>query len=622
MRHSVEAGSSCHSGPYENGLSEILDDVVEEVRLAINRDVSGADLLFGLLSAPWLHSLLRIYECLIRYRVRPPSPYLPYASGLSQEVLANLRGVVTPSAEARELFGLLSKPHMQALLSAHDSVAQRNYGPVLPPLPDELPEDEEAVRIVCLVKNKQPLGATIKRDETTGEIFIARVIHGGLADRSGLLHAGDKLMEVNGKSVEGLMPEQVIQILVNCHGNIIFKVIPNSPQPVNSQATLLVRAMADYSPSQDPSIPCPDAGMAFSKGDLLEIVDQTDSHWWQARKLPSTSACAGLIPSTSLFKSKQREFWWSQPYQVHTCIRPLSASDVGEDVTAVEEEKCAETDDCAVESEEDEYAGNMEGPFIAGFRNSLRLWRRKSQTKRKGSCHSCGSSSCYNSSPYEEVINYRRRAQDTPRLIALIGPSGVGVNELRRTLIQINPDKFQSAVPHTTRAPESNEQYGREYHFVSRELFQYMMCNHRFVECGNYKGHLYGTSIDAIKNVLDTGKICIIDIEPHSIRSIRTKTLKPYVIFVKPPGIERMRQSRRDAKILADNCTKRPFSDEDFEEIEESAWLLEMRYRQFFDCVIVNDTLQDACGQLSLAIQRAQEEAHWVPASWLSPDEP
>lgn len=31
-----------------------------------------------------------------------------------------------------------------------------------------------------------PQGATIKRDEETGEIYIARVIHGGLADRSGV----------------------------------------------------------------------------------------------------------------------------------------------------------------------------------------------------------------------------------------------------------------------------------------------------------------------------------------------------------------------------------------------------------------------------------------------------
>ena len=109
--------------------------------------------------------------------------------------------------------------------------------------------------------------------------------------------------------------------------------------------------MADYSPQQDPTIPCADAGMSFRKGDVLEIVDQTDALWWQAKKLPSNTACAGLIPSTNLLKRsenfidllryvlfdqkhekftltdsvcdnrKQREFWWSQPYQPHACIQ-------------------------------------------------------------------------------------------------------------------------------------------------------------------------------------------------------------------------------------------------------------------------------------------------------------
>lgn len=127
--------------------------------------------------------------------------------------------------------------------------------------------------------------------------------------------------------------------------------------------------MVDYCPLQDSSIPCPDAGMSFGRGDLLEVVDQTDGQWWQARKLPSATACAGLIPSASMLKrshththkhtqndlqnsedqhrklivlgsdlfclqlscysylsvcvcSKQREHWWCQPLQVHTCIRP------------------------------------------------------------------------------------------------------------------------------------------------------------------------------------------------------------------------------------------------------------------------------------------------------------
>lgn len=55
------------------------------------------------------------------------------------------------------MFRILNFFVVQALLSAHDTVAQKDYEPVLPPMPDELPDDEEATRIVCLVKNKQPL---------------------------------------------------------------------------------------------------------------------------------------------------------------------------------------------------------------------------------------------------------------------------------------------------------------------------------------------------------------------------------------------------------------------------------------------------------------------------------
>lgn len=41
----------------------------------------------------------------------------------------------------------------------HDTVAQKNFDPVLPPLPDNVDEDfeEESVKIVRLVKNKEPL---------------------------------------------------------------------------------------------------------------------------------------------------------------------------------------------------------------------------------------------------------------------------------------------------------------------------------------------------------------------------------------------------------------------------------------------------------------------------------
>lgn len=47
----------------------------------------------------------------------------------------------------------------QAVLIVHDTVAQKNFEPVLPPLPDDLDDEleEESVKIVRLVKNKEPL---------------------------------------------------------------------------------------------------------------------------------------------------------------------------------------------------------------------------------------------------------------------------------------------------------------------------------------------------------------------------------------------------------------------------------------------------------------------------------
>ncbi|XP_042586918.1 MAGUK p55 subfamily member 4 isoform X2 [Cyprinus carpio] len=607
------------------GLAQILTEVVEEVRLSIDREVNGADLLYSLLSAPWLYSLLRVYESLVQHSRDAPSPYLSYSSRLSQEIMASVRGLAAPSSEAQELYILLKCPHMQALLSAHDSVAQRDYGPVLPPLPDKLPDNEEAMRIVCLVKNKQPLGATIRKNEKTGNFFIARVIHGGLADRSGLLYPGDKLVEVNGQKVRGLQPEHVIQMLVQSQGNILFKVIPNTPQTTKSQPALYVRAMVDYSPLQDPAIPCPDAGMAFSKGDLLKIVDQRDIRWWQARKLHSASLCCGLIPSTNQFRYKQRELWWSQPYQAHTCIRPLSATEVGEE-EITDENKCIETDEEDFEfvSEEGENGEHMQGLYIAGFRHSLRVWRRKSYSKRKPSCYSCGVSSCHNTSAtlYEEVVHYQRHIDDPPRLIVLIGPSGVGVNELRRRLIKINPNTYQGPISHTTRSQKMGEKNGREYHFVTKEVFAYMVVNHKFLEYGEHNGHMYGTSLDSFQDVLDSGKICVIDLEPHCIHSVRTKKLKPYIIYVRPPSPARMKQTRKDPHFLSNRYIKRYFYDKDFEEIEEASRTMEAKYRQYFDCVIVNDDLQDSCMDLFTAIQHAQEEPQWIPASWFAPDHP
>ena len=61
-----------------------------------------------------------------------------------------------------------------------------------------------------------------------------------------------------------------------------------------------VRAHFTYNPANDLAIPCKEAGLGFSKGDILHIVSMTDPLWWQARRDESVRTRAALIPSRDL----------------------------------------------------------------------------------------------------------------------------------------------------------------------------------------------------------------------------------------------------------------------------------------------------------------------------------
>lgn len=64
-----------------------------------------------------------------------------------------------------------------------------------------------------------------------------------------------------------------------------------------------MRALFDYNPMEDNLIPCREAGLPFNRGDILHIVNQDDSYWWQARKEVDEvdgNWRAGLIPGRIL----------------------------------------------------------------------------------------------------------------------------------------------------------------------------------------------------------------------------------------------------------------------------------------------------------------------------------
>lgn len=63
---------------------------------------------------------------------------------------------------------------------------------------------------------------------------------------------------------------------------------------------MFVKALFDFSPEEDNAIPCKEAGLAFKKGDILQIMSQEDATWWQAKNEGNGNPRAGLVPSKHL----------------------------------------------------------------------------------------------------------------------------------------------------------------------------------------------------------------------------------------------------------------------------------------------------------------------------------
>ncbi|XP_009304860.2 MAGUK p55 subfamily member 7 isoform X4 [Danio rerio] len=563
----------------EMGLYELLSVLPSQLQPHVESpdDRSFLHAMFGERS---LHSLVKIHEKLQCYEDCAPTPVLDSAGSLAADLTEELQAR-SASNEIRELVKLLSKPHVKSLLSVHDTVAKKSYDPELPPLPDDIDDEEDSVKIIRLVKNKEPLGATIKKDEHTGAILVARILRGGAADRSGLIHVGDELKEVNGIPVDDKKPEEIIRILSQSQGAITFKVVPGIKDEAQSkEPKMFIKALFDYNPAEDKAIPCKEAGLGFKKGDILQVMSQDDATWWQAKLEGDGNLRAGLIPSKH-FQERRLAVW--RPTPVMTLQRTSSKR-------------------------------------FSGLRRSFRLSRRDKKTNK--SMYECKKSEQYDTADvptYEEVTTYRRKHGDRHRLVVLVGPTGVGLNELKRKLLISDTQHFSVTIPHTSRSKRHQESEGVEYHFISKNLFEADIQNNKFIEHGEYKGNYYGTSFDSVRSVLSKNKVCLLDVQPHTLKHLRTAEFKPYVVFVKPPCIERLRETRRNAKVISgkdDKTSSKAFSEEDFLEMISASQMMENQYGHLFEKVIVNDDLTVAFSELNQALKKVETEAHWVPISW------
>ncbi|XP_032313182.1 MAGUK p55 subfamily member 3 isoform X2 [Camelus ferus] len=557
----------------DSGLHETLALLTSQLRPDSNQK-EEMGFLRDVFSEKSLSYLMKIHEKLRYYERQSPTPVLHSAVALAEDVMEELQAASVHSDE-RELLQLLSTPHLRAMLMVHDTVAQKNFDPVLPPLPDNIDEDfdEESVKIVRLVKNKEPLGATIRRDEHSGAVVVARIMRGGAADRSGLVHVGDELREVNGITVLHKRPDEISQILAQSQGSITLKIIPATQEEDRlKDSKVFMRALFHYNPREDRAIPCQEAGLPFQRRQVLEVVSRDDPTWWQAKRVGDTNLRAGLIPSKQ-FQERR--------------LNHRRAT------------------------------GTLPGPESlkkppSGLRRSFRLGRRERlESPQEGKVSAVAET--LELPTYEEVTRYQHQPGELPRLVVLIGSLGARLHELKQKVVAENPQHFGVAVPHTTRPRKSHEKDGVEYHFVSKQAFEADLQHNKFLEHGEYKENLYGTSLEAIHVVMAKNKVCLVDVEPDALQQLRTSEFKPYVIFVKPAI-----QEKRKTPPMSPACEDAAAPlDEEQQEMAASAAFIDQHYGHLVDAVLVREDLQSAHSQLRVLLEKLSKDTHWVPISWV-----
>lgn len=146
---------------------------------------------------------------------------------------------------------------------------------------------------------------------------------------------------------------------------------------------------------------------------------------------------------------------------------------------------------------------------------------------------------------YFSYVLLRRKKKATPKPLVVCGPSGVGKGTLLDMCMKDFPGHFGKCVSHTTRAPRAGEVNGTSYHFTSKEQIKKEIADGKFIEYAEVHGNIYGTSVSAVQDIANSGKVCILEIDVQGAQNVRETSLNPHYFFFYPPNFEALEKRLR-----------------------------------------------------------------------------
>lgn len=472
-------------------------------------------------------------------------------------------------------------------------------------------------RTVILQRTSKGLGFNIVGGVAGGGTFISYIVPGGTADRSNKLHCGDQILSVNGTDLRFATHEeaatalkqagQTVKLVVKFRPDEYIKLenkindlrersmMSTGTLQTSQKRSLHARALFDYDPMKDSGLPS--RGLTFKFGDILHITNASDDDWWQARRVLEDGQDDieyGIIPSKRRIEKRER----ARLKSVKFINRNLSESMLdrrGKKYSFSKKFPFMKSRENVGEFDEYDLTGSQS--------NSRRILTYSSTT----SINNSERGSIRNDTE-DIILSYEPVLQQDIHYVRPVALYGAVKDEIEGLREDLSCDdrfyKMELIVPYTTRPPKEGEIDGVKYHFVSMQEMKRDLARHKFVEAGELNNNLYGTSIDSIREVAESGKHCLLNISPKALKRLHEANIYPITIFIKPKSLQSLIEMNKrwslEEAVLA----------------MEQANRLEQEFGTYFTATIQLDTQNEVLREILNVISQQSGPRIWIPTTF------